>query len=93
MKSDKIEQMDKNEEMLKFNEDSFCEELSALLQKYKLENCIFAGENKDGKMIGLFCIEKYKRGYSLRDITLTFSNAARMYQATREHILKMMDGK
>jgi hypothetical protein len=93
MKSDKIEQMNKNKEMSEFNEDSFCEELSSLLQKYNLKNCIFAGENEDDKMIGLFCIEKYKQGHSLRDLTSTFSNAARMYQATREHVLKMMDGK
>jgi hypothetical protein len=79
--------------MLKFNEDSFCEELSILLQKYNLKNCIFAGDDESGKMIGLFCIEKYKQRHSLRDLTSTFSNAARMYQATREHVLKMMDGK
>lgn len=93
MKSDKIEQMGKIGEMLEFNEDEFCEELSTLLQKHNLENCIFAGENQNGKMIGLFCIEKYKKGHNLRDLTLTFSNAARMYQATREHLMRMMDGK
>ena len=93
MKSDKIEQVNKNKKMSEFDKDSFCEELSILLQKYNLKNCIFAGENKDKKMIGLFCIEKYKQGYTLKDLTLTFSNAARIYQATREHVLKMMDGK
>jgi len=93
MKSDKIEQMGKSEEMSEFNEDSFCEELALLLQKHNLENCVFCGENQDGKMIGLFCVEKYMRGHNLRDLTLTFSNTARMYQSMRERLLKMMDGK
>ena len=59
MESDKIEQMDKNEEM--FNEELFMQELSDLLKKHNLKNCVFAGNVKsiDDKMLGLFCIEKY----------------------------------
>lgn len=93
MESDKIEQMNKNQEM--FNEELFIQELSDLVKKHNLKNCVFAGnvKNIDDKMIGLFCIEKYGRGANLIEMVLSFANTARLYQGSREKVLKMMDGK
>ena len=74
-----------------FNEDEFLKELSELLQKYKLVDCSFCGENEDGKMIGLFCVEKYEKGYSIKNQIAAYSNIARLYQSAREHFLRMFD--
>ena len=73
------------------DEKIFMEELSSLLRKYNLKNCIFAGNNDDDKMIGIFCIEKYGIGHSMQDSVLSFANSARMYQSSRELILKIFD--
>ena len=73
------------------NEYDFLKELSDLVKKYKLKNCVFAGENEDDKMIGLFCIEKWKTGHSFKDSINSFSNAARLYQSAREHMQRLFD--
>jgi hypothetical protein len=77
--------------MSEFNENDFLKELSEVCKKYELKNCIFAGTTNDNKMIGLFCIETFGRGHSFLDSVLSFSNAARMYQSAREHMLKLFD--
>ena len=74
-----------------FDEELFLKELSELLQKHKLIDCAFCGENEDGKMIGLFCVEKHGKGYSIKNQIATYSNIARLYQSAREHFLKMFD--
>jgi len=77
--------------MEEFNEKDFCEELSKLLKKYNLKNCVFAGENEDDKMIGYFCIEKYEERRTLKDSISSFANIARLYQSSREHMLHLFD--
>ena len=74
-----------------FNEDEFLKDLSDVLKKHNLKNCVFAGENEDDKMIGLFCVEKYGIGYNFKDTISAYGNAARIYQSAREHMLKSFD--
>ena len=75
--------------------DKFSQELSELCRKYKLKNCIFAGNDDDNndKMIGLFCCESENGKTTLHNIISSSFNASRIYQAAREKILYLMDGK
>jgi hypothetical protein len=77
--------------MSEFNETLFMRELSELLNKHKLKNCIFAGDNEDDKMIGLFCAEKYGVGYSFKNQISAYAHSARLYQSAREHMFRTFD--
>lgn len=79
------------QELKGFNEDEFFTELSDLLKKHNLKNCVFAGENEDDKMIGLFCIERHGMGCNAKDVINSSLNAARLYQASREKIFYTLD--
>lgn len=74
-----------------FNEELFMKELSELAKKHNLKGCIFAGQNTDQKMIGIFCIEKYGIGCNINDELLAYAHAARIYQSAREKMLNRMD--
>lgn len=84
--------MAKKKEVKKgFNENDFLKDLSEVLKKHNLRNCVFAGENEDDKMIGLFCIEKYGSGHSMNEAITCYANAARLYQSAREHMFRLFD--
>jgi hypothetical protein len=86
-----IEKEESKQDIVKFNEEEFLKELSRLLNKYKLKDCAFSGENENGKMIGLYCMEKYGTGFNEKDLFAAAFNASRLYQASREKILNLYD--
>ena len=81
------------EDVAPFDRESFMIELSKLCIKYNLENCVFAGEYEDGKMMGFHCVERVSIGFNQKHLTNSVFNASRLYQSGREKILHMMDGK
>ena len=76
---------------MEFNEAIFMQELSDLVKKHEMKGCVFSGETTEGKMFGVFSIEKHQSMRNIKDDILSFAHAARLYQSAREKILKMMD--
>jgi hypothetical protein len=75
----------------KINWEEFRIKLSNLLQDYELKDCIFAGENNEGKMIGVFSAENAEGVYTQKGIVNSSFNAARLYQSSRERIMSTID--
>lgn len=73
------------------NEEKFLKDLSKLVKKYNLKNCVFAGENEDDKMVGYYCIEKVGQPATSKDLIECCLNATRMYQSAREKIFYTLD--
>lgn len=73
------------------DQKQFAKELGELCRKYELTGCVFASEDKDGKLIGYHCIEREGLGFDIKTMMQSTVNASRMYQACREQTFKMMD--
>lgn len=74
------------------DQKEFEKNLSKLLRKYKMHNCIFAGNYFDDdkeQFIGIFATEYCDMGKApVKSIMLSLLNAGRIYQSAREFILK-----
>jgi len=81
----------KSDGVIRFDEKKFLKELSDVVKKHNLKNCVFAGENEDDKMVGLFSFENYGGSHSAKSIIDASLNAARLYQASREKIFYTLD--
>lgn len=75
----------------KINWEEFRIKLANLLHEYELKDCVFAGENNDNKMIGLFSAENSEGVYTQKGIVNSAFNAARLYQSSRERIMSTID--
>ena len=77
----------------KLDVNDLVSEISTLCRKYGLKDCVFSGENEEGKMVGLFCIEREGIGFTQKNMIGSAFNASRLYQASREKIMHSLDGK
>lgn len=71
--------------------EKFFEELSELVRKHELSDCVFSGTDKEKKMFGFFCIERYNNSTTPENLVSCGLNAARLYQSIRERILQSLD--
>lgn len=78
---------------IKVDHEMFKKEIGELCRKYELVNCSFCGDNKDGKMIGSFCVEREGLKCNVNHLIQSAFNVSRLYQAAREHLFMAMDGK
>lgn len=71
-----------------FNEKVFAKELSVLLNKHGLTECVFAGTHpNESRMFGLFGAETKDGNVTEKQMIAAGFNAARIYQSAREKIM------
>lgn len=70
--------------------EQFFKELALLTEKYKLKNCVFGGEDSEGKFQGGFNIDRPGKSTFVTVMESIF-NCAKLYQSGREKILKIFD--
>jgi hypothetical protein len=75
-----------------FDEQAFAKELSDLLNKHGLTECVFAGTPPDkSRMFGLFGAESKDGQVTEKQMIAAGFNAARIYQSAREKIIGTLD--